>query len=263
MVKYKYDAFGNCECYYTTNNDLSNGNPIRYRSYYYDTDTGLYYLNARYYNPQWRRFISPARTSTINIDTVNGLNLYAYAENNPICINYKNNCVNRINSISIDKASFNSKISFMVASSALEAFSPKAFSIHTKSELLSTDWPSFFAFTSSKAALVDWEISIYKVSLNFDAAEIHSFYASLGNISAFAGYNIEEGKFGVFADANVLSAGYDGRYIDAGVSVVGVGFILGWEDKKFRFKFDPPGWFGVDISIDFGQIIKDILRWKW
>ena len=52
--------------------------------------------------------------------------------------------------------------------------------------------------------------------------------------------------------------GYDERYIDAGFFVVGVGFILGREDKKFRFKIDPPGWFGFEISIDFGQIIKDI-----
>lgn len=89
VVKYRYDAYGNCTCYYSTNNDLEQSNPIRYRSYYYDEDTGLYYLNARYYNPQWRRFISPARTSTINVDAVNGLNLYVYANSNPIGIAYR------------------------------------------------------------------------------------------------------------------------------------------------------------------------------
>ena len=57
-----------------------------------------------------------------------------------------------------------------------------------------------------------------------------------------------------------MSVGYDGLYIDAGISVVGVGFILGWEnkEKKFRFKLDLPGAPGIDISINFGQIIKDI-----
>ena len=54
-----------------------------------------------------------------------------------------------------------------------------------------------------------------------------------------------------------------GENIDASISVVGVGFILGWEDKKFRFKIDPLGWFGFDISIDFGQIFKDIFGWVW
>ena len=84
VAKYTYDAFGNCTRGYTTNNDLSDSNPIRYRSYYYDTDTGLYYLNARYYNPQWRRFISPDNTAYLDFETPNGLNLYAYCGNDPI-----------------------------------------------------------------------------------------------------------------------------------------------------------------------------------
>ena len=76
-----------------TNNDLAQSNPIRYRSYCYDEDTGLYYLNARYYNPQWRRFISPAGASSLNPDSVNGLNLYCYANNNPIGIAYSSSGV--------------------------------------------------------------------------------------------------------------------------------------------------------------------------
>ena len=84
VVKYSYDAYGNCTCYYSTNDDLEENNPIRYRSYYYDEDTGLYYLNARYYNPQWRRFISPDDTSYLDPETPNGLNLYAYCNNDPV-----------------------------------------------------------------------------------------------------------------------------------------------------------------------------------
>ena len=136
-------------------------------------------------------------------------------------------------------------------------------SVHWKNEWFATNWPSFLVFSKTKGALLDWGLSIYKGSLYFDEAENHSIYIGVGNVSAFVGYNVEEDKYGVFADANVLSVGYDGRYIDAGISVVGVGFILGWEDKKFRFKIDPPGWFGFDISIDFGQIIKDIFGWEW
>ena len=87
VVKYSYDVYGNCPRYYSTNNDLADSNPIRYRSYYYDEDTGLYYLNARYYNPEWRRFISPDDTAYLDIESANGLNLYAYCGNDPI--NYK------------------------------------------------------------------------------------------------------------------------------------------------------------------------------
>ena len=63
---------------------LAIANPIRYRGYYYDTDIGLYYLNARYYNPQLRRFISPDDTAYLNPENANGLNLYAYCYNDPV-----------------------------------------------------------------------------------------------------------------------------------------------------------------------------------
>ena len=136
-------------------------------------------------------------------------------------------------------------------------------SVHWKGTWFDTSLPSFLVFSTGKASLVDWGLSVYKGSLYFDEAENHSLYISLGNVSVFAGLNVEKDKYGVFADANVLSAGYDGRYIDAGVSIVGVGFILGFENKKFRIKVDPPGFFGFEIAIDFGQIIKDLFGWEW
>ena len=63
---------------------MANANPIRYRGYYYDDDTGLYYCNARYYSPKWRRFISPDDTAYLDSDSPNGLNLYCYCNNDPV-----------------------------------------------------------------------------------------------------------------------------------------------------------------------------------
>ena len=84
-VKYNYDAWGNCTiASQTTDAVLARVNPIRYRGYYYDAGTGLYCLNARYYNPQWRRFISPDSTEYIDPESVNGLNRYVYCGNNPV-----------------------------------------------------------------------------------------------------------------------------------------------------------------------------------
>ena len=83
-VEYAYDAFGNCTILYTGNAGLAESNPIRYRGYYYDREINLYYLNARYYNPQWRRFISPDDTGYLDPETPNGLNLYAYCNNDPV-----------------------------------------------------------------------------------------------------------------------------------------------------------------------------------
>ena len=59
-------------------------NPIRYRGYYYDVETGLYYLQSRYYDPEVGRFISPDSVDYLDPDSINGLNLYAYCGNNPV-----------------------------------------------------------------------------------------------------------------------------------------------------------------------------------
>ncbi len=61
-------------------------NPFRYRSYYYDFETNLYYLNSRYYDPQLGRFINADDISTLDVTqvTLNGLNLYTYCLNNPV-----------------------------------------------------------------------------------------------------------------------------------------------------------------------------------
>lgn len=57
--------------------------PFRYRSYYYDTETGLYFLKTRFYDPEVGRFITIDDIS-LAPDTINGLNLYAYCGNNPV-----------------------------------------------------------------------------------------------------------------------------------------------------------------------------------
>ena len=89
VAGYTYDAWGNCTITVNTNG-IATKNPIRYRGYYYDEDTKLYYLNARYYCPEWRRFISPAKVGALNPSSGNGLNLYSYANSNPISIAYNN-----------------------------------------------------------------------------------------------------------------------------------------------------------------------------
>ena len=58
-AKYIYDAWGNCTISSeTTDYAVANANPIRYRGYYYDDETGLYYLQSRYYDPEWGRFLN-------------------------------------------------------------------------------------------------------------------------------------------------------------------------------------------------------------
>ena len=87
VATYTYDAWGkivkingqNPEDVASTN--IANINPFRYRSYYYDTETGLYYLQSRYYDPDTGRFISA--DGQLN-EGVLGYNMFAYCENNPV-----------------------------------------------------------------------------------------------------------------------------------------------------------------------------------
>ena len=86
LVSYVYDAWGNI-----ISTTYSNGggtsaarfNPFTYRGYYRDSETGMYYLNSRYYNPKMGRFIS----ADAYVSTGQGLlgyNMYAYCGNNPV-----------------------------------------------------------------------------------------------------------------------------------------------------------------------------------
>ena len=78
---YTYDAWGKL---LTSSGDLADVNPLRYRGYYYDVETGLYYLQSRYYDPETCRFINPDAFATTDADGVLSANMFAYCENNPI-----------------------------------------------------------------------------------------------------------------------------------------------------------------------------------
>lgn len=90
VARYEYDAWGNCKVLNPNGTEntsatfAGNINPIRYRSYYYDSDIGLYYLQTRYYDPETGRFINLDQIEYIDPEQLNGLNLYAYCLNNPV-----------------------------------------------------------------------------------------------------------------------------------------------------------------------------------
>ena len=84
VVEYRYDSWGKL---LSTSGSLAStlgkNNPFRYRGYVYDEETGFYYLQSRYYNPEVGRFIS----SDVLLSTGQGVlghNAYAYCLNNPV-----------------------------------------------------------------------------------------------------------------------------------------------------------------------------------
>ena len=83
---YAYDAYGvvTTTVHNSSYSSIVNFNPFRYRSYYYDTDTGWYYLQSRYYNPVWGRFINADGEMSDVGGNLIGSNLFAYCFNNPV-----------------------------------------------------------------------------------------------------------------------------------------------------------------------------------
>ena len=59
-------------------------NPLRYRGYYYDVETKLYYLQSRYYDPETCRFINADSLLVAGDDYIQGVNMFAYCQNNPV-----------------------------------------------------------------------------------------------------------------------------------------------------------------------------------
>ena len=85
VVSYTYDAWGNPES--TTGSmasTLGAANPFRYRGYYYDTESSLYYVSSRYYDPEVGRFLNADGTVSTG-QGLTGTNMFAYCGNNPVC----------------------------------------------------------------------------------------------------------------------------------------------------------------------------------
>ena len=83
VASYVYDAWGNIK---DTKGEptIREINPIRYRGYVYDTETSLYYLQSRYYDPFAGRFLNADIYCDTGTDTTLSTNMFAYCENNPI-----------------------------------------------------------------------------------------------------------------------------------------------------------------------------------
>ena len=88
VVSYTYDAWGNVTTTLTSGitsgqRTVANNNPFRYRGYYYDTHLEMYYLQSRYYNPEWGRFINADGFVSTGQGII-GNNMFAYCGNNPV-----------------------------------------------------------------------------------------------------------------------------------------------------------------------------------
>lgn len=80
VATYTYDAWGN---HLSISGSMAGINPLRYRGYYYDSETGFYYLQSRYYDPANHRFINADSYASTG-QGIAGTNMFAYCNNNPV-----------------------------------------------------------------------------------------------------------------------------------------------------------------------------------
>ncbi|MDE5856345.1 MAG: RHS repeat-associated core domain-containing protein [Anaeroplasmataceae bacterium] len=90
VVKYSYDAWGNHKVLNSSGNVntadgfIGNINPFRYKGYYYDKESNMYYCQSRYYVPEWCRWLNADNASYLDPQNIHELNLFAYCKNNPV-----------------------------------------------------------------------------------------------------------------------------------------------------------------------------------
>ena len=84
---YAYDAWGNT---LSQSGNMAEKNPLRYRGYYYDSETGFYYLQSRYYDPATRRFINADVYASTNAQDAISCNVFSYCKNNPVLLEDQN-----------------------------------------------------------------------------------------------------------------------------------------------------------------------------
>ena len=81
VASYSYDLWGKL---LSSSGTLANVNPLRYRGYYYDSETGFYYLQSRYYDPAIGRFINADSYASTDATGLLSTNMFAYCENDPV-----------------------------------------------------------------------------------------------------------------------------------------------------------------------------------
>ena len=258
VVTYTYDAWGNP---LTTSGDLATTlgtlNPLRYRGYVYDTETELYYLQSRYYDPQIGRFLNGDAYASTG-QGILGNNMFAYCNNNPIVFSDSSGMIARVSlsaqtridedpwrEISLGTGGYSRRYDRYTYTSQARI----------DSSWLDTDWPTFLSLTNEGFELVSWGLSIYNCDYYFDNTEEQSFNFSAGNISAYAGAHSENG-IGFNAGGNLISVGYDGVLIDFSLDFITAEAMYMYNNGKIsgRVGF---GWAGFGYAIDLYAIYEN------
>lgn len=236
--EYLYDAWGNCEI-----NEISianerdrfvlYNNPFRYKGYYYDSESGLYYCQTRYYDPNLCIWLTPDSIEYLTPKVNNGVNLYCYCNNNPV--NYKQRPVSSVGSITIPSISSGgftgNKISVNAVKQIAKTLSSKSsgFNLFGYELRTSAGWDtspdiatSFFgrigfssyvthtqgqsgmlyAFAGSTSDVMNWFGTTYYAGVGINLFDILGVEAYLETVGI--GAQVSIGNFSIGANINLI-----------------------------------------------------------
>ena len=232
MVSYTYDAYGQVVSV-EGNQIVGQLNPIRYKGYYYDVETQLYWVSSRYYSPELCRWISPDSIEYLDSESINGLNLYCYCENNPV--NYKQRPVSSGSSITISSISSGGLAGNRISGNAVKPISKtlssksSGFNLFGYEFRTSAGWDtspdiatSFFgrigfssyvtntkgqsgmlyAFAGSTLDIMNWMGTTYYAGVGINLFDILGVEAYVENIGI--GAQVSIGRFSIGADINLI-----------------------------------------------------------
>ena len=277
VAKYEYDDWGNVLTVtdasnqaITDPNHIANLNPFRYRSYYYDSESGLYYLMSRYYDPVTHRFVN-ADGYFQSGDGILDTNMNAYCRNNPIVNSDPNgewiikdaikwiqkNIVNPVvkaikNSLSKHKATYTTGLGVSASPSIWSFGTQTGLSFDTKGNVA---YQSSFSLTATSGV----GASITKFSSCTNAPSIDYLNEDSYLFGCSAGVPIEGVPIVACTDFVVIPYKMENKYYYGNTSAVGIGtpgieahvgssYTLTWESTKFNV---------FDIAEDIDKSIEE------
>ena len=239
--------------------------PLTYRGYYYDYDSGLYYIENRYYNPEIGRFINADSVNNmVSTNTILGFNVFTYCENNPVTHSLHNKNTSEYSTIA-SNYSYNKNISNKITGYIYNQDDKIISSLRVGK---TTMGPNGCAVVATYNALLmldnrielcdiirEYEIngvSIYGTSVLYPAF-IARFFKSRGYLVTVT-YNVDD-----FDSSTVKNATANILYYTK--SITGHYVALNWDSSQFKY---------VDYNVtsknsrtdNIGTSIKDYLSGK-
>ena len=203
-----------------------------------DVETGLYYCNARYYNTYWCRWISPDSIEYLDSQSINGLNLYAYCNNDPV------------NYLDLDGHEPTTIIMIAVLMALITTALVVTTSEHPlfESKVTTDDFLDPIIMSMDDRGFKFIVFSLPSSKKEWILSELSVIYAQMPNFSISLGFPlVPESKLSDFIDIHISSGniGFENRYVNFDF---GIGISI---DKKM--KIEP-----FSYAIYFGNILEDL-----